>query len=151
MRLAPLYRVRFTYKQSWGVDIEGELGQERTLFLLAEGTCEGRIAGAFHAANSPRRRVDRQFLPDLHGAIQTGDGATILCEYHGFGRPNPPGRRQVVLSATHLSDHEKYRWLNDVICVGTGEVRTEENASEHRGNTTIVIHFSELIWEPTAD
>ncbi len=150
MRLAPLYRLQFSYVHSWGVDIQGELGQERALFLWAEGSCEGRVAGTFRGANAPRRRVDEQFMPDFKGAIETGDGATILCEYHGYGRPHPPGRRQIVLSATHLSDHPKYRWLNDVVCVGAGEVRAEDGVHEQRGSTTLVVEFAELIWEPIA-
>src|SRR5579872_1201366 len=102
MRLAPLYRLRFSYPESWGVDVQGTLGTERALLLFAQGECAGRVAGGFRGANFPRRRVDKNFLPDFKGVIQTHDGATILCEYHGFGRPEPAGRRHVVLSATHL-------------------------------------------------
>ena len=150
MRVAPLYRLSFRYAESWHVDLVDELGRERHMFLLAEGTCEGRIAGSFRGANFPRRRVDKQFLPDFKGAITTADGATILCDYRGFGRPEPAGRRQIVLSATHLSDHERFRWLNDVVCVGAGEVRIDDGGSEHRDNTTLVVDFCELIWEAIA-
>jgi len=151
MRIAPLYRLTFTYSHSWRVTIEGELGKERSMFLLAEGSCAGRISGSFRGANFPRRRVDKQFIPDFKGVIETTDGAAILCEYRGFGRPDPAGRRQIVLSATHTSDDERYRWLNDVVCVGAGEVRVESGQSERRGSTTIVIDFSELVWEPLAE
>jgi|GEM_PF-5674128 len=88
MRLAPLYRVQFSYVHSWRVDIQGELGQERALFLWAEGSCEGRVAGTFRGANAPRRRVDEQFMPDFKGVIETGDGVTILCEYLRWMRPH---------------------------------------------------------------
>ncbi len=149
MKLRPLYRVRFRYRESWRVDLEGTLGTERMMFLLAEGECEGRIKGRFHASNFPRRRVDRHFIPRVAGAIDTDDGAVILCEYQGFGRPEPAGRREVVLSATHWTDHANYRFLNDAVCVGAGEVRAE-GTDEKRGQTTIVIDFSELVWEPIA-
>ena len=39
---------------------------------------------------------------------------------------------------THVSDDERYRWLNDVVCVGTGEVRPDR----------LFIDVAELIWEP---
>jgi hypothetical protein len=48
-----------------------------------------------------------------------------------------------VVSATHLSDHQKYRWLNDSLAVGVGEVITiSEDLTE------LVIDFSEIVWEP---
>ena len=146
MKLRALYRVRFRYLDSWRVDLQGPLGSERSMFLLAQGHCEGRISGSFHGSNFPRRRVDRQFLPEFTGAIDTDDGATILCEYRGFGRPEPPGGREVVLTATHLSDHPRYQFLNDAVCVGAGEVRADD-AGEPRASTTIVIDIAELVWE----
>ena len=47
----------------------------------------------------------------------------ILVEWHGYGRAYPPGRRQIVGCVFHLSDSERYRRLNDVVCVCVGEVR----------------------------
>jgi hypothetical protein len=38
--------------------------------------------------------------------IETGDGATIMFEWHGYGRAYPPGRRQIVGAIVHLSDAE---------------------------------------------
>jgi len=52
----------------------------------------------------------------------------------------------VVVSATHLSEDERYRWLNDVLRVGVGEVRSQEDAS-----TELVIEWAELVWEPISD
>ena len=46
MRLEPLYRIRYTYPESWTVGLEG--GWEQHLFL-AEGRCEGLISGRFRA------------------------------------------------------------------------------------------------------
>ena len=50
MRLEPLYRIRFTYPESWVVGLEG--GWEQHLYL-AEGRCEGSISGRFRGANFP--------------------------------------------------------------------------------------------------
>lgn len=56
--------------------------------------------------------------------IETADGATIPFDYRGYGRAYPVGRRQIVVACLHLSDHEAYRWLNDSLAIGVGEVRT---------------------------
>jgi hypothetical protein len=117
MKLRPLYRVRFRYPQAWEVALARESAESQH-FYLAEGSCEGRVQGAFRGANHPRRRGDRTFEPNFQGVIETSDGATIFFDYRGYGRAYPAGRRQIVASATHLSDDERYRWLNDNLAVG---------------------------------
>lgn len=154
MRLDPLYRLRFDYPESWSVEIQGERGTEDQLLLFAEGTVEGRISGRFRGANYPRRRTDRTAVTDFRGVIETSETATVLVECHGFGRPHTPeydrlspGGRQWVATVTHLSDHDRYRWLNDVVCVGSGQVRPKA-----QGNPTnpsdLILDVAELIREP---
>lgn len=144
MRLEPLYRIRFRYSEAWGVELEG--GWEQLLFL-AEGRCEGSVAGRFRGANFPQRRTSAgPFVPDFRAVIETDDGATIMFESHGYGRAYPPGRRQIVGSVMHLSDDEQYRRLNDVVCVCVGEVRAP--TSKTRESPDLVIDVAELIWEP---
>jgi hypothetical protein len=147
MRLAHLYRVRFTYPEGWAVDLDG--GWQQHLYL-ADGTCEGTITGRFRGANFPLRRTpDGPFCPDLRAVIETDDGATIMVECHGYGRAYPSGRRQIVGSVLHLSDSERYARFNDVVCVCTGEVR----ASQHSVGESpdLVMDVAELIWEPIAE
>ncbi len=146
MKLSPLYRVRFRYPQSWEVALASSESTEAQHFLLAEGTCEGRIQGSFRGANHPRRRGDRAFEPNFQGVIVTDDGATIYFDYRGYGRAYPAGRRQIVVSAIHLSDHKDYQWLNDSLAVGVGEVR-----AIGEDDVELVIDWSELIWEPIPD
>jgi hypothetical protein len=43
MRLDPLYRITFAYRERLGAGDE--------LLLLAEGRCEGRVTGRFRGAN----------------------------------------------------------------------------------------------------
>jgi hypothetical protein len=143
MKLVPLYRVRFTYPESWAVALSSPPSTESQHFSFAEGTCEGRIQGKFRGANHPRRRGDGTFEPDFQGVIETTDGAVIFFNYSGYGRAYPAGRRQIVASASHLSDHETYRWLNDSLAVGVGEVRTVGD-----GQVELVVDWTELIWEP---
>jgi hypothetical protein len=147
VRLEPLYRIRFTYPEEWAVELEGGWEQH---FFLAEGRCEGGISGRFRGANFPQRRTATgPFQPDFRAAIDTDDGATILCEWHGYGRAYPVGRRQIVGSVLHLSDTDRYRRLNDVVCVCAGEVRVHDDPT--RDSPDLVIDVAELIWEPIAD
>lgn len=83
-------------------------------------------------------------MPNFHGVIETEDGATIVLEYHGYGRAYPVGHRQWLVAATHLSDAEKYKWLNDTICVGTGEVRAQADGASPQ----LILEVAEVIWEP---
>jgi hypothetical protein len=146
MRLAHLYRVRFTYPEGWEVELDG--GWQQHLYF-ADGRCEGTVAGRFRGANFPLRRTpEGPFCPDLRGVIETDDGATIMFECHGYGRAYPAGRRQIVGSVLHLSDSDRYSRLNDVVCVCSGEVRAS-NLSDQE-SPDLVMDVAELIWEPIA-
>jgi hypothetical protein len=147
MRLEPLYRIRFTYPESWAVGLDGGWQQ---LFFLAEGRCEGWITGRLRGANFPRRQgAEGPFRPDFRAVIEAKDGAVIMVEWHGDGRAYPPGRRQIVGALFHLADREPYRRLNDVVCVCTGEVRTPSDPGQ--AEPDLVIDVAELIGEPIAD
>jgi hypothetical protein len=128
------------------VDLAGPDSAEGRFFFLAEGRCEGRISGRFRGANHPNRRGDGTFMPDFQGIIETDEGAEVLFDYQGYGRAYPAGRRQIVTSATHSSEDERYQWLNDTLSVGVGEIRSQED-----GPTELVIEWAELVWEPPSD
>ena len=87
MKLEQLYRIRFTYPESWKVDLEG--GWEQHLYL-AEGRCEGSISGRFRGVNFPcRQGVDGPFRPDFRAVIETDDRAVIMFDGIGTGVPTP--------------------------------------------------------------
>ena len=113
MRLDPLYRITFSYRDRFGADDE--------LLLLAEGRCEGRVAGSFRAANRARKD-GAVWLPDLHGAVETEDGATVLLHLTGRGRPDVEPAGRVVGSVTHVTEDERYAWLNETVGAVAGEV-----------------------------
>ena len=147
MRLEHLYRMRFTYPEGWTVGLEG--GWEQHL-LFAEGRCEGALSGRFHGVNFPLRRTPGgPFRPDLRAVIETDDGAAVLVELQGYGRATPSGRRQIVGSVFHLSESERYRRLNDVVCACVGEVRTPADPDQE--SPDLVIDVAELVWEPIAE
>ena len=52
--------------------------------------------------------------------------------------------REIVGSLAHVSDDERYRWLNDAVCALTGEVRLRAGGDEF----DVVIDVAELVWEP---
>jgi hypothetical protein len=147
VRLEQMYRIRFSYPDGWAVTLEGGLEQH---LYFAEGRCEGAIAGRFRAANYPQRRTTAgPFCPDMRGVIETDDGATVLVELRGYGRAYPPGRRQIVGTVLHLSDDERYRRLDDVVCVCVGEVRAPADPQDP--NPDLVVDVAELVWEPVTE
>ena len=158
MKLKPLYRIRFDYPQSWSVEVAGEAGKEVHLLLFAEGRAEHGLVGRFRGANAPRKRTDGPFETEFHGVIEADDGAVILVEYQEFGRAyrepyktQSPNRRQWVATAKHLSADPRYVYLNDTVCVGTGEVRPKPEGATASNPTELVLDVAELVWEPTPD
>jgi hypothetical protein len=157
VRLKPLYRLTFSYPQGWSVAISGDQGTQSQHLFFAEGRCTGLINGTFKGANYPQTRTDGTFVPDFNGVIETDDGAVILKRTAGYGRAYPVGRRQIVASEIHLSDDERYKWLNDTVCMSTGEVRTLTGDSESGDGSAIqmsvelVVDVAELVWEELPD
>ena len=146
MRLEALYRMTFTTPESWFVQLSGVHGTEGQSFLVAEGRCDGRLTGRLRGANYPRGRVDDALVADFRGALELDDGATVLFSWHGYARVGADASREIVGSLTHVSDDERYRWLNDTVCALTGEVRPRAGGDEF----DVVIDVAELVWEPLA-
>src|SRR5262249_55314846 len=115
MKLDPLYRARFSPSARWSAAVIGPAGTGGQGFLLTEGRCEGRIEGAWRAANFPRVRTDSTLLPDFRGALVTDDGATILFAWQGYGLPVEGGPSRLLGSMTHVCDDDRYRWLNTTL------------------------------------
>lgn len=143
MRLEPLYRVRFTTPEAWSVEIAGAGSQS---FLIAEGRCEGSVEGRYRGANFPRRRPDGTTAPDFRGVLETDDGATILFAWSGLGRRAVGGGLELVGSMTHVSDDERYRWLNDRVCAIAGAVQPRPDDP----GFDVVLEIADLAWEPLA-
>lgn len=166
MRLRPVYVARFTYPKAKGVKLTGKNGIEEERYYSAEGTCEGEIVGNFWGVNHPHRRTDETFLLNMQGVIETNDSATILLDYQGYGRSRARStgpeavplagaaaghRQQVVGFAKHVTENEKYRWLNDTVCAVAGEVRIPAGISPEQVKPTdlkLVFSVAEMVWEP---
>jgi hypothetical protein len=143
MHLEPFYRVTFTTPESWNVTREGGSGVEGQSFLIAEGRAEGRLSARYRAANYPRRRVDDALEPSFRGVLETDDGAAILFHWEGLASLTDSGMRQLVGMIQHVSDDERYRWLNDRVCAVDGEVRPRSDGS----GFDVVLEISEMVWE----
>jgi Protein of unknown function (DUF3237) len=143
MRVEPLYRVTFTTPESWSVTREGMSGTEGRSFLIAEGRAEGRLSARYRAANFPRRRVDGALEPEFRGVLETDDGATILFHWEGLATLTDAGMRRLLGMAQHVTDDERYRWLNDRVCGVEGEVRPRPDGS----GFDVMLEVHEMVWE----
>ena len=144
MRLEPLYRCTFAPTESWHVQLVDGGGTEAQGFLLVEGRSEGQLTGRLRAANYHRQRTDGTLIPEFRGVLETDDGAVIVFAWHGYGVVRDAGSRQLLGSMTHLSEDDRYRWLNQATCVLAGEVRPQGD-----GGFDVVLDVAELVWEPT--
>jgi hypothetical protein len=133
MRLAPLYRVEFSYPEHYEIG-----GAEVGGIFLAEGHCEGDLTGRFRGLNHPRLRPDNVYLPDFQGVIETEDGAKIAFDYRGYGRARDYGR-EIVGTAFHSTGDDRYAQLNDAVAVLAGEARAHER--------TIRLEIAEVVFE----
>jgi hypothetical protein len=147
MRLDPFYRVTFTTPESWSVTREGTDGAEGQSFLIAEGRAEGGLSARYRAANFPRRRVDGVLEPSFRGVLEADDGASILFRWDGLARLTPSGTRQLLGTIIHVTDDERYRWLNDRVCTVEGDVRPRAEGD----GFDVVIEVALMSWEPLGD
>jgi hypothetical protein len=144
MKLEPLYRVTFTTPESWSVTRTGDDGTEGRSFLIAEGRAEGRLSARYRGANFPRRRVDGALEPEFRGVLETDDGASILFHWEGVASLTDSGMRQLIGLMQHVTDDDRYRWLNDRVCAIEGEVRPRDGGS----GFDVVLDVSMITWEP---
>jgi len=143
MRLEPFYRVTFTTPESWSVTWEGAHGTEGRSFLVAEGRAEGRLSARYRAANFPRHRVDGALEPEFRGVLETDDGASLLFHWEGLAALTRTGMRQLLGMVQHVSEDERYAWLNDRVCAVEGEVRPRNG-----GGFDVLLDVSLMTWEP---
>lgn len=79
--------------------------------------------------------------------LETDDGATILFAWHGL-RTVPSGNRELVGSMTHVTDDERYRWLNDAFCSVAGESPPPPTATT---GADVGLGIYKLAWDPLAE
>jgi hypothetical protein len=147
MQLEDLYRVTFTTPESWTVTRPGGEGAEGQSFLIAEGRADGRLSARYRAANYPRRRTDGALEPSFRGVLETDDGATILFQWEGLATMTPTGMRQLLGMVQHITDDDRYAWLNDRVCALEGEVRPRVEGD----GFDVVLRVHMMTWEAITD
>jgi hypothetical protein len=128
VRLEPLSVFEWSYDEDVrvaapGYAIVSAYGSEEGIgYGEGRGTATGRLEGTVVWSNYPRRRSDGRMLPNARGLITTSDGASVLFELRGrtIFEGDEPGRQALV--GWLESDHESYRWLNDIVCVAEGRI-----------------------------
>ena len=132
MRLEPLCTFDWSYDEDVRVKAPGYVlvspygGEEGPAYGEGRGTARGRITGSVVWSNAPRRRGDGRMLPNVRGLVTTDDGASVFFELRGrtFFGEDGVGRQNLV--GWFEADHERYRWLNDVVCIAEGLIGEDE-------------------------
>jgi len=126
VRLEPLCEFELRYTSDF-VLVQPFGTEEGSGYGEGDGTVRGeRLTGSARWVNHPRRRSDTAMLPNAHGAITTDDGAKVLFSLSGrtvWSEDRTRGGQS--LSLLLESDHDRYRWLNDQLCVVEGVIDPE--------------------------
>ena len=127
MRLEHLCDLELIYREMPGLGTKFVLVQpygteEGSGYGEGDGQVSGtRLSGSLRWVNHPHRRSDGTMLPDAHGVILTGDGATLLFSLQG--RTMFVGDQgQQLLRVLFETEAERYRWLNSALCVLEGQI-----------------------------
>jgi hypothetical protein len=129
MRLEPLCRMtmRYTGESSWQRPYARANGPSEQEFGYGtgEGTVTGEaLEGTLTWVNTPRRREDGVWEPDLRGFIKAADGGELLVFFKGLSIDgnSPEPRRSIAGHVSLVTEHAPLRWVNTCILVGEGEI-----------------------------
>jgi hypothetical protein len=129
MRLEHLCRItmQYTGDSSWHqpyVRPDGD-GEQEFGYGTGVGTVTGDLLnGTLAWVNTPERREDGVWMPDLRGLVKADDGGELLLSLSGLSIDGdwPEPRRSIVGQVRFITDHEPLRWLNTCHLVGEGEI-----------------------------
>ena len=128
MHLEPLCNLELAYReeslyQGKFVMARPYDSQEASAYGEGDGWVKGeRLQGTARSVNHPHCRTDGVWLPNLHGVIQTEDGASILFSLQGRTKFRPGGQGNQILTAILQTGDERYEWVNDSICILEGVI-----------------------------
>ena len=124
MRLERLCDIQLAYQGGFAL-VKPYGGEEGPGFGSGDGTVSGGLSGTVRWVNHPRRRSDARMLPDAAGEIRTDDGATLMFRMQGrtvFREVDGKQRGGQLLWLLLETDAERYRELNDALCVVEGVI-----------------------------
>lgn len=128
MRLKPLCTLELAYReeslyQGKFVVARPYDSKEASAYGEGDGWVKGeKLQGTLRWVNHPHCRTDGVWLPNLHGVIQTEDGASILFSLQGRTKFMADGKGHQLLTTIFETGDERYKWLNDSICVLEGVI-----------------------------
>jgi hypothetical protein len=115
------YTTEFFLVQPYG-------GEEGSAYGEGDGSVTGdTLSGSARWSNHPHRRSDGSMLPNARGVIETPDGARVIFDLEGrtiWSEDGNTGGQN--LTVTFEAEDERYKWLNNVLCVGEGVIDTEK-------------------------
>jgi hypothetical protein len=76
--------------------------------------------------------------------LETDDGASILFHWDGLAALTDSGMRQLLGTIQHVTNDERYAWLNDRVCAVEGEVRPRGDGA----GFDVILGVSLMVWEP---
>jgi hypothetical protein len=142
VRLEPLCRISLRYADASGHEPYGSLGDnaEALGFGHGDGDVKGEIEGTVVWANSPRRRQDGVWTPNVRGFITTSDGDQLVLSIHGQSvLEDAPGHRRAILARVELTTEAAgYRWLNTCFVVAEGAI--DEEIEEFWGECYVCVN-----------
>ena len=93
---------------------------------VGEGTVSGdRLSGSAQWSNQPSRRGDGVMRPNARGVIATAESAEVFFDLTGrtvFVEENGESVGRQLLMTLFESEHERYSWLNNVVCMTEGAI-----------------------------
>jgi uncharacterized protein DUF3237 len=126
VRLEPICEMQLSYQGGFSL-VKPYGGEEGSGYGQGNGRADGpRLSGDVRWANHPRRRSDGRMLPNAGGLVTTQDGAKVTFLMQGrtvFGenaKGESVGGQNIVM--WFESDDERYKWLNDAMCVVEGVI-----------------------------
>lgn len=131
MRLEPLCEMDFSYRPTATYDgpfkyVAPYGTPEASLYGEGEAVFRGeQLSGTGRFVNHASRRSDGVNLPSVHGIVRTDDGAFVLFRLEGRTPPPQDGKRRLLSSMVFESEADRYRWLNNAVCVLEGELRSD--------------------------
>jgi hypothetical protein len=94
------------------------------------GHIEGSMAGN-SSADWLRITPGGLFLPAIHLAIRTDDGALLLMRYTGSFRREQGQPATVLVTATFETGDERYRWLTELQIIGKGQLSAQADTTSY--------------------
>lgn len=125
MRIDPLCRMELAYTSDF--HLARPYGNEAGVgWGIGDGVVTGeRLGGTVQWSNQPSRRGDGVMLPNARGVIATHDGAEVIFDLTGrtvFVERDGQELGRQLLTLMFESEHPRYAWLNNTVCVGDGVI-----------------------------